>query len=307
MSERIPPMSALRAFEAASRTLSFTRAAEELNLTQAAISYQVRNLEMELGKPLFHRTHSRLSLTDAGAAFVPFVREALDQLSRGMAKARSDVAEGIIRISATQSLAARWLARRIDRFRALHPGYEVRIEATDDVVDVTRGDADIAIRYARSVDPKLTATLLSTDRVFPVCNPGLLSADKPLNTPSDLAAHTLLHDVMEDVTWDHWLAIADVSGVDPKTGITFSHSGLIVDAAIDGHGVALGRALLVSDAIASGRLVVPFDIALSSNYAYFLVHTQAAEEDPKTRAFKDWVTEEARHSELIALSAMSDE
>jgi len=305
VAERLPPMSALRAFEAAARTLSFTRAAEELNLTQAAISYQIRNMEQELGKPLFLRVHSRLTLTEAGEALVPFVRESLHQLSLGVSKARSDAGETILRISATQSLSARWLARRIDRFRTQHPGYRVRVEATDDMVDMARGNTDIAIRYARNVDPNLVATLLSMDRVFPVCNPDLIDGASPLRSPADLAAHTLLHDGMNDVTWENWLAVANVSGLDPNSGIAFSHSGLTVDAAIDGHGVALGRTLLVSDAIANGRLVSPFGVALSSNYAYFLVHPPGMEDNPKIKAFKEWITEEARRSELVALSAMS--
>ena len=298
---QLPPLTALRAFEAAARHMSFTRAAEELHVTQAAVSYQVRQLERIVGVALFRRLHRNLILTDAARAYLPIVRQALDLLAKGTAQLKRPKFDGLLKVSASQSLTPRWLAHRIRRFSSDFPEYDIRIDATDALVDFAHSDIDLAIRYAQMIDPSLESVLLSTDRVFPVCSPKLASESQPLQTPQDLSRHTLLHDEMTDITWRNWLAAAGVDEVDADSAVLFSHSGLTVDAAIAGQGVALGRSLLVADDLRSGRLVRPFDLALASSYAYFVVYPRTHADLPKIRSFRDWLLVEARASESASL------
>ncbi len=298
---RLPPITALRAFEAAARHMSFTLAAEELHVTQAAVSYQVRQLEQVIGVKLFTRLHRNLILTDAARAYLPIVRQALDLLAKGTIQLTRPTFDGVLKISASQSLTPRWLAHRIRRFTSDFPEYDIRIDATDDLVDFVRGEFDLAIRYARKTDPNLESVLLSTDRVFPVCSPKLVGEVGSLEMPLDLSCHTLLHDEMTDIRWRNWLAAAGVDDVDADSGVQFSHSGLTADAAIAGQGVALGRSLLVADDLTAGRLVRPFDLALASSYAYFVVYPRASADLPKIRAFRDWLLTEARASEGASL------
>lgn len=299
--QRIPPISALRAFEAAARHMSFTRAAEELHVTQAAVSYQVRQLERDIGVTLFRRLHRNLVLTDAARAYLSTVRRALDLLAKGTSQLKRRSFDGTLKVSASQSLSSRWLAHRIRRFSSEFPEYDIRIDATDDLADFTRGDDDLAIRYAPTIDPGLESILLSTDRVFPVCSPKLIDGSPSLRTAHDLLRHTLLSDAMADVGWKNWLAAAGVSDADSGKGVQFSHSGLTVDAAVAGQGVALGRSLLVADDLASDRLVRPFDLALTSRYAYSLVYPRASADRPIIQAFRDWILVEARKSESVSL------
>ena len=298
---RLPPMSAFKAFEAAARHMSFTRAAEELNVTQAAVSYQIRRLEQEIGVKLFCRLHRTLVLTKAARAYLPIVRQALDLLATGTSQLKRPKFDGVLRVSASQSLAPRWLAHRIRRFLSELPEYDIRIDATDDLVDFPRSDVDLAVRYAQTIDPSLESVLLLADRVFPVCSPRLADGAEPLDSPVALTRHTLLHDEMTDVGWKNWLAAAGVGDIDATSGVQFSHSGLTVDAAIAGQGVALGRPLLVADDLASGRLVRPFDLALTSSYAYFVVYPHASADKPKIQSFRDWLLAEARASESVSL------
>jgi LysR family glycine cleavage system transcriptional activator len=297
----LPQISALRAFEAAARRMSFTRAAEELHVTQAAVSYQVRQLEQVIGVKLFQRLHRNLILTDAARAYLPIVRQALDLLSKGTTQLKRPKFDGLLKVSASQSLTPRWLAHRIRRFSADFPEYDIRIDATDDLVDFAHGDIDLAIRYSQKIDPTLESILLSTDRVFPVCSPKLADESQLLQTPLDLSRHTLLHDEMTDIRWRNWLAAAGADDVDADSGVQFSHSGLTADAAIAGQGVALGRSLLVADDLTSGRLVRPFDLALTSSYAYFVVYPPASADLPKIQSFRDWLLVEARTSERASL------
>jgi LysR family glycine cleavage system transcriptional activator len=298
---KLPPIAALKAFEAAARHMSFTRAADELHVTQAAVSYQVRQLEQVVGVELFRRLHRNLILTDAARAYLPIVRQALDLLAKGTTQLKRPKFDGLLKVSTSQSLAPRWLAHRIRRFSSDFPEYDIRIDATDALVDFARSDIDLAIRYAQSIDTTLASVLLSTDRVFPVCSPKLLGETSSLQTPLDLARHTLLHDEMTDITWRNWLAAFGAEGVDAEDGVLFSHSGLTVDAAIAGQGVALGRSLLVADDLISGRLVQPFDLALASSYAYFVIYPRESADLPKIKAFRDWLLAEARTSERASL------
>jgi LysR family glycine cleavage system transcriptional activator len=242
-----------------------------------------------------------LILTDAARAYLPIVRQALDLLSKGTTQLKRPKFDGLLKVSASQSLTPRWLTHRIRRFSSDYPEYDIRIDATDVLVDFAHSDIDLAIRYAQKINPTLESVLLSTDHVFPVCSPKLVGKSQPLQMPPDLAHHTLLHDEMTDITWRNWLAATGVDNVDADGGVLFSHSGLTVDAAIAGQGVALGRSLLVADDLTSGRLVRPFDLSLASSYAYFVVYPRASADLPKIKSFRDWLLVEARTSESASL------
>lgn len=300
-SRRLPPLSSLRAFEAAARHLSFTRAAAELHVTQAAVSHQVKALEEWLGLKLFRRQNRNVFLTEAGQAYLPAVREAFDGLAEATRRLRQRDGESKLTVTVTLSFAAKWLMPRLGRFRRLHPEIEFRIDATDRNVDLTREEADLGLRYGSGSWPGLKARRLMSEELFPVCSPGLAAE---LRRPEDLARHTLLHDEMRQ-DWRMWLLAAGVKGVDPTRGPAFNNSAMCVQAAIDGEGVALGRSALVAADVAAGRLVRPFAVNLPTEFAYYVVVTPQAEELPRVKAFVEWLaaeaaTEEALHGRNIA-------
>jgi LysR family glycine cleavage system transcriptional activator len=301
MAYRLPPLNTLRAFEAAARELSFTKAALELNVTPAAVGYQVRRLEQHLGMALFRRLNRALALTDAGQAFLPVVREAFETLSNGTAVLTSHKPERTLAVSVAQSLGAKWLVPRLDHFHARHPNLEIRVDATDELADFARGQVDVAVRYARRVDPHLHSAVVFTEQAFPVCASGLAESRPPLRTPEDLRHHVLLHDRMPDVTWPVWLRASGADGVDGAQGPLFSHTGLAIDAARAGQGVALGRSPLVVDDLASGQLVRPFELALVSAFTYFVICLPERAEEPKIRAFREWLLLEGRAIEAATL------
>ncbi len=302
MARRLPSLKALRAFEAAARHLSFTLAANELNVTQAAISHQVKALEERLGVKLFHRRNRRLFLTEAGQAYLPPVREAFDELAAATERLVARDAAGTLTVSTLTSFAATWLVPRLKQFRELHPEIDVRLTASDGLVDFAREDVDVAIRYGRGHWPGLRADHLLAEDIFPVCSPGLLDGTNPLRRPSDLEHHTLLHDDMRE-SWRMWLLAAGVEGLDPERGPGFSHSSMVVQAAVDGQGVALGRSALVAADLAAGRLVRPFEGSLPAEYAYYVVCPEANAERPKVLAFREWLLEIAPRTETLAASA----
>jgi LysR family glycine cleavage system transcriptional activator len=195
MGRRLPPLNAVRAFEAAARHLSFTRAADELNVTQAAVSHQVKGLEDRLGVQLFRRLNRGLLLTDAGGLYMRELEDILDRLEQATERLRSSEAAGLLTVSTGTSFAAKWLVPRLRRFRDRRPDIDVRIDADDALTDFRRDNVDIAIRYGRGVYPGLSSTPLLQDIVFPVCSPTLIDAAHPLRAPEDLKHHTLLHDV----------------------------------------------------------------------------------------------------------------
>ncbi len=296
MSRRLPPLNALRAFEAAARHLSFTKAAEELYVTQAAISHQVKALEAALGVQLFRRLNRRLMLTDTGQLYLPALTEAFDGIDAATGRLRADEAAGLLTVSVANSLAAKWLLPRLPRFRERHPDIDVEVSALDRLVDFSRDNVDMGIRFGLGRYPGLRVDLLMEDTVFPVCSPGLLAGPPRLGEPADLKRHTLLHDDVgpgEMPDWHDWLAAAKVAGVNAERGPRYSHSSLVLQAAIDGQGVALGRDSLVALDLEAGRLVRPFGPALRTNFASYVVSPVATAERPKIKAFRDWLFEEA--------------
>jgi len=303
MARRIPPLNAIRAFEAAARNLSFTHAADELNVTQAAISHQIKSLEQWLGLPLFRRLNRAVSLTEEGAAYLPAATQALDGLASATARLMRDGDSRSVTVTTLDSFAAQWLMPRLKHFRMRHPEIDVRILPSDGLVDFNRQEVDMAVRYGAGQWPGLVAIPLMTEEIFPVCSPALLKGPNPLRRPEDLAHHTLLHDEMfidnGEVDWRTWLRTVGADGVvDSERGPFFSHSFLVVQAAIDAQGVALGRGVLVVDALADGRLVRPFDaMGLALKYAYYIAHPEGAMQRPAVAAFSTWLLEEARTSQ----------
>ncbi len=302
MPRRLPPLNALRAFEAAARHLSFTKAAEELNVTPAAVSHQVKALEEYCGQPLFRRLTRALLLTDAGQAALPTLGEGFDRLAEAAATMRTAVDSDTLTISASPSFAGKWLVRRLGRFQAAHPEINVRIEATLELADFARDNVDVGIRFGLGSYPGLRSDKLLSEEVFPVCAPRLIEGADGLRQPEDLRRFTLIHVSWErqnesGSNWEMWLRTAGVTGVDVGRGIEYSIESLAVQAAIEGHGVAMVNSGLVVDDLAAGRLVRPFALVLPTNFAYHLVSPEATAELPRIAAFREWILAEARAGE----------
>ncbi len=295
MKRRLPSLNALRAFEAAARHLSFTRAADELAVTQAAISHQIKGLEEQIGMPLFQRRNRSLILTRAGQMLLPDMTDAFDRMDSSLSKIKRQDEAGILTVSTMDSLAATWLMPRLAKFRAQHDDIDVRLATSDTIVDYERDGIDIGIRYGLGQWPGLIAEKLMPEKIFPVCAPELLQKNDGLVKPQDLRGHTLIHDDMPE-DWNMWLKAAGVADIDPTRGPGYSHSNLVMQAAINGEGVALGRDLLVADALLAGVLVKPFDLALTASYSYYVTRTMLGAERPKVRLFYEWLLGEARET-----------
>lgn len=299
MTRRLPPLNAVRAFEAAARHLSFTKAAKELNVTQAAISHQVKSLEADLGVVLFRRLNRSLRLTDTGQALLPPVTEAFELLTEAFRRIDRQEKSGRLRVSVLPSFAARWLLPRLGRFRELHPEIDVLIAANDRLIDLRREDVDLAVRYGRLREwPGCRADRFMNDEIFPVCSPRLLEGPHALRSPDDLRQASLLHDKVsgteDDPDWRFWLERAGVTGVDPDRGLGYSDAGMVIQAAVEGQGVALARSSLADDEIAAGRLIMPFGPILVSNYVYHTVSLEELADRHKVKAFREWLLDEAR-------------
>lgn len=295
MAPRLPSLNALRAFEAAARHLSFSRAADELNVTKAAVSHQVKALEDELGLPLFRRLNRALLLTDAGQTLFPSITEALGLMGAAVNRLQKQDRTGDLTVTTLDSFAAIWLVPRLNRFRKAHPEIDVRIATSDHSIDFAQSDVDLAIRYGAGTWQGVHAERLMTEEIFPVCAPSLLKEGPPLEKPADLALHTLLHDYGQE-SWRRWLLAVGEEGVDVERGPRYHHSNLVLQAAEQGDGVALARSVLAADALAKGRLVKPFDIALPADYAYYLACPPDHLKRPKVKAFRSWLLAEARAS-----------
>ncbi|MGJ5080722.1 transcriptional regulator GcvA [Bradyrhizobium sp. HKCCYLS3013] len=288
---RLPSLNGLRAFEAAARHLSFTRAASELNVTQTAISHQIKRLEDELGIRLFVRQNRSLALTPQARDYLPLVRAAFDDLRLATERlVRKDNAK-VLTVSTIASLAAKWLLPRLTAFQEAHPGIDVRITTSTGLVDFRKDDVDAAIRYGRGHWPGVRAEWLMADELFPVCSPALLQGEKPLRCPADLAHHTLLQaSGGYDDDWRLWLTAAGLPVEMSRQGrLSFDLSLMTVQAAIDGLGVAIGRTAYVQDDIAKGRLVVPFKMTLPSDAGFYLVTPEGRTDPPKLKAFRQWL------------------
>lgn len=312
MTYRLPPLPAMRAFEAASRHLSFKKAAEELHVTPAAVSQQIKALEDYLGVPLFRRLTRALRLTPQGEAMLPKIREGFECFAAAIDTTRQP-GEGVLTVTAPPSFAARWLLPRLPRFAALHSEIKLRLSSSGDAVDrrgetrfVEDGPADlrvatssVAIRYGTGKYPGFHVEQILAPDWVPVCSPHLATPARPLERPEDLARHVLIHDETVDVeerqpNWQEWLTQAGVRGVDAERGPHFSNAVLAVEAALDGQGVALALRPLVEADVLAGRLIVPFDRSVPSPYAYFLVMRKVVADRDSAAAFRNWLLSEAK-------------
>ncbi len=286
----LPSLNGLRAFDAAARHLSFTRAAAELNVTQTAISHQIRRLEEQLGKRLFVRRNRALLLTREAQGYLPAVRAAFEDLRRATARLQRADRDGLLTVSTTASLAAKWLVTRVAAFQDAHPAIEVRITTSTHLVDFRREEVDMAVRYGRGHWPGLCAQWLMAEDIFPVCSPALLKGGKPLRRPEDLAHHTLLHTTVAREDWQLWLTAAGLPvSLALRRGLSFDQSFMALQAATEGLGVALGRTRLVEKDIAAGRLVVPFDLVLPSDAGFYIVAPEETSDTPRIALFRDWL------------------
>ncbi len=286
----LPSLNGLRAFESAARHLSFTLAAAELNVTQTAISHQIRRLEEQLGLRLFVRRNRALALTREAEVCLPSIRTAFEDLRRATARLRRPEREGLLTVSTTASLAAKWLVTRVATFQDANPGIEVRITTSSHLVDLQREEVDMAVRYGRGSWPGLRAQWLMAEDIFPVCSPSLLQGVKPLKRPEHLVHHTLLHATVSREDWQLWLTAAGQPvSLATRRGLSFDQSFMAIQAAVEGLGVALGRTRFVEADIAAGRLVVPFDVVLPADAGFYIVAPEQTADTPMIAQFRDWL------------------
>jgi LysR family transcriptional regulator, glycine cleavage system transcriptional activator len=298
MPKDIPPLNALRAFEAAGRHLSITKAADELGVTVAAVSHQVKTLEEYVGIRLFRRAGNALFLTDAGQAFLPGLRAGFAELDRAMDALREHDSRGALVLSVAPIFATKWLIPRLEDFRAAHPDIDVRISATLELADFERDGIDAAVRAGRGRYPGLVAHRLFGESLVPMCSPALLKGTRRLAAPEDLRRHVLLHcdwPAQEQVTpdWATWLRSVGVTGVDTARGPRFTHPDHAMQAAVEGAGVVLGWRSLAQADVDAGRLTIPFDLPLEMDVAFYLVYPETTAERPKLARFREWVVGQA--------------
>ena len=300
MANHRPPLADLRAFEAAARHLSFTRAADELGVTQGAVSQRIRKLEEMLDIRLFERRTRSLTLTVAGETLATAVADGLSRIDMGLEQIGQPAAPrqaATLTVSVTPDFASKWLLPRLTRFQDKYPEIEVRITAEDRFADFVSDGVDLGIRFGAGINPGLATMLLMPDLVFPVCSPDLLKQGAALGSPADLLQGELLHDATAEhdgsgCDWRHWFEHAGIS-VERLEGLRLSPGKLAIDTAADGLGIALGRATLVGDDLAEGRLVRPLDHSATTAFSYYLVHRPAAKLGCHVAAFVDWVRAEA--------------
>lgn len=296
----LPPLKSLRAFEAAGRLLSFTSAATELNVTPGAISQQIRSLEEFLQIKLFKRLNRAIVLTDAGQVFLPAVSDGFDRLVEAVQTLDRHSCDGPLTITSAPSFISRWLVPRLHKFKSRHPDIDVRIDASQRLVDFAREDIDVGIRFGTGDYPGLESVYLFCFDLIPVCSPQLLEQGGGLRQVSDLKNFTLLHSDYGYLDpgwpdWTMWLAVVEVEDVDTSHGIYFNQAELIIQAAIDGQGVALVGSVIAESDIAAGRLVQPFSARLPVKLNYHLVTTPQKASIPKVQAFREWLIEESEY------------
>lgn len=294
-------LNALRAFEASERHGSFSGAAEELHVTAAAVGQMVRGLEEWLGMPLFHRSatgKARLTLTENAARALPDIRAGLERLGMGLDRLREFSTGGILNVAVSPAFAAKWLLPRIDRFQVRCPETDIRLETSLRLVDYKAHGIDVGVRYGDGTWPGLIAEKFMEEEIFPVCSPSFSDVNG-FAKPDDLTRTTLLHDLSVDpaigfVTWDIWLRTAGVPDGQAQRGMRIDNSGAVLQAAIEGRGVALARSILARDDLAAGRLQRLFpEVHVPSKLAYYVVYRQEYSSLPKLKMFRDWLVEEA--------------
>jgi LysR family transcriptional regulator, glycine cleavage system transcriptional activator len=304
LARRLPSLNALKAFEAAARHESFTKAADELSVTQGAVSHQVKSLELDLGIRLFDRDRQKLSITRAGRIYLDVIRDAFDRIALGTEHIQNQSRAGALTVSTSPDFAAKWLVNRLGRFAETHSDIDLRISATMHHVDFAREDVDLAVRHGDGNWTGLHVVRLCSEELFPVCSPKLLSGPNRIRTPSDVLKVPLLHlDDRKD--WSEWLEVAGVVGAEVSHGPVLNRASLIIDSAIDGQGVALARTTLAAWDLINGRLVRPFAATLRLSKSYWIVCPKATSDLPKIIAFRNWLLVEAA-DDLRRLKALAE-
>ncbi|CAM4103281.1 transcriptional regulator GcvA [Vibrio neonatus] len=288
MARRLPPLKSLKVFEAAARHLSFTRAAEELFVTQAAVSHQVKALEEFLGLKLFRRRNRSLLLTEEGQSYFLDIKDIFTSLSEATDKVLERSEKGSLTISLQPSFAIQWLVPRLADFNAQEPDIDVRIKAVDMDEGSLTDDVDVAIYYGRGNWPGLRADKLYQEYLVPVCAPSLLDGHKPLNSLSDLSSHVLLHDTSRK-DWKQFVREHQLNTINVNYGPIFSHSTMVLQAAVHGQGIALGNNVLAQPDIEAGRLISPFDEVLVSKNAFYVVCHEKQADVGRIATFRDWM------------------
>jgi LysR family transcriptional regulator, glycine cleavage system transcriptional activator len=288
----MPPLNALRAFEAIARHLSFAKAAEELHVTPAALSHQIRALEEQLGVSLFHRRTRAIDLTEAGLLIYPGLHAGFESLRDAMARLDRARDDRFLVVSATPGLTAKWLMPRLWRFLSAHPQIDTRIAASMGYANFVNDGVDVALRLSKGIHPELYVETLFRDSVLPLCSPRLVEAG--LRRPEDLVRFPLIHydiplSTPKAPLWAEWLRIAGLEGIDASRGLRVNAADHAIDAAVGGAGVALTHKLIASDDVHTGRLVKPFGPELPIDLAYHFVCPKGHESRPQVRAFRDWV------------------
>jgi LysR family glycine cleavage system transcriptional activator len=297
-----PSLDLLRGFEAAARHLNFTRAADELFITQSAVSRQIKTLEDRLGVALFVRQAKGLRLTEAGAQLYHAVSSALRQVNEAMEGLSRRTRSSLVTVTSTLGFCALWLIPRLGQFNKLFPEVEVRIAASDRILNLDRERIDLSIRYSPLHSAPKTAAWLFDEQLMPVCSPALLAApERPLSELKDLRHHTLLHLEWTPTEckwpdWQAWLMAAGASDVDHTRGPRFTWHAMALQAAVQGQGVALASTPIVNDDLAAGRLVCPFDRSISTRFGYYLVCLPELAATRKIQAFREWLLREAEIS-----------
>jgi LysR family glycine cleavage system transcriptional activator len=291
MRRRLPPLNALKTFEAAARSESFTRAAEELCVTQGAVSHQIKALEATLGVKLFNRERQRLAMTEAGRQYFAVARDALDRIAVGTERLVQRQSSGALTVSTSPDFAAKWLVHRLGRFAEAHSDIDLRVSAATHHVDFAREEVDLAVRHGDGNWPGLDMARLCAEQLFPVCSPKLVSGRNRVTKPSDLLKFPLLR--LDDwKTWSTWFEAAGVADPVPR-GPALNRASMLIDAAVDGQGIALARTTLAAWDLINGRLVKPIDVSLRMRKTYWIVCPKATSTLPKITIFREWLLAEA--------------
>lgn len=308
MALNIPGTRALKTFEAAARHLNFTRAADELGLTPAAVSHQIKEIEDQLGVVLFTRTSRSIRLTEGGVVLLEAAVDALDLLTRAAARAgKMGRGMALLKLTLSPTFASKWLMPRLLGFRKAHAAIELRFDITDTVRDFDLDDVDVGIRFGAGKYPGLRSHRLFDDVVIPVCSPALLAGDLPLREPRDLLNHTLCHvdwtlQGLTWPTWTMWMAAAGIENFDDSRCLVFDDSAHAVQAALDGTAVALADFAMVASDLSAGRLLRPFDLGIryGPEFAYFLVYPERSADDPRIASFREWMMGQAQATKTAA-------
>jgi LysR family transcriptional regulator, glycine cleavage system transcriptional activator len=302
MRPRLPPLNALKAFEAAARHESFTRAAEELCVTQGAVSHQVKALETELTIKLFNRERQRLIITEAGRDYLAVVRDALDRIAAGTERLLQRQSAGVLTVSTSPDFAAKWLVHRLGHFAEAHSGIDLRVSATLHHVDFAREEVDLAVRHGDGNWPGLDTVRLCAERLFAVCSPKLLAGGRRTGAVADILRHPLIH-LDSRTDWANWLRGVGIDDGHVTHGPVLNRASMVIDAAINGQGIALARTTLAAWDLINGRLVLAFPESLPVSKTYWIVCPKATAALPKITTFRDWLLTEAA-SDLRQLKSL---